>query len=268
MAGTIIKETVPWNPKWSFYLDPITITFGNMFSDVCDANVDDVEEHLAMTGKYFLPGNFWCPWSARILQELEEVISDDPLQTLQPPHFHDTPSLADRCRALEPGTYVDFLATANRADVTDTNHHFVVRITDLSVIHMAREEVALTDGWAMVSGMVIYEMVDWNLPWFFYLAPNSIVLSRSLPESCDASIDDVELRLDHAGSATFLPDSEWCPWTSRLISELEATEAPSAAPSQARPAAIQPTDDASASAQLLSLGRMALVMGVALMALA
>ena len=179
-----------------------------------------------------------------------------------------TPTANANTPTLEPLTYVDFLATANREDITDTSQHFIVRITELSMINMARDEVKLTDGWTMVSGTVVPETVDWNPDWSFYLAPKSIFLSAFFPESCDATIDDVESKLDQIGSATFLPDSEWCPWTSRLISELEATEAPSAAPSQARPAAIQPTDDASASAQLLSLGRMALVMGVALMALA
>ena len=167
----------------------------------------------------------------------------------------------------EPLTSVDFLATANRDDITDTSQHFIVRITELSMINMARDEVKLTDGWTMVSGTVVPEAVDWNPGWSFYLAPKSIFLSAFFPESCDASIDDVEAKLDQVGSASFLPDSEWCPWTSRLLSEVKATDAPSAAPTQARAVAPQPTADASASAPLLSLGRMGLVMAFALMAL-
>jgi hypothetical protein len=48
---------------------------------VCDANVEFVEENLADAGGAFLPDNFWCPWSSRVLEEVGNetvIISDEP----------------------------------------------------------------------------------------------------------------------------------------------------------------------------------------------
>lgn len=34
IAGTIVKETAEWNPDWSFYIDPSTVIFGDVFVEV------------------------------------------------------------------------------------------------------------------------------------------------------------------------------------------------------------------------------------------
>ena len=34
IAGTIVKETADWNPDWSFYIDPATVVFGDVFVEV------------------------------------------------------------------------------------------------------------------------------------------------------------------------------------------------------------------------------------------
>ncbi len=69
--GRIIKRTVPYNPKFSFHIDPATIRFFQVAIEVCDANMVYVEDHLDEAGGAFLPGNHWCPWDSRLTRELK-----------------------------------------------------------------------------------------------------------------------------------------------------------------------------------------------------
>ena len=77
VQGTIIPRTAPYNPDWSFHLDPTTIGFFAIQIEVCDANVTYVEEHLDEVGGSTLPNSFWCPWSSRLVAEITEDV--DPL---------------------------------------------------------------------------------------------------------------------------------------------------------------------------------------------
>ena len=74
VQGKIIARSAPYNPPWSFHLDPPTIRFFEMQIEVCDANVTYVEEHLDEIGGSTLPKNFWCPWSSRLAAEVTEHI--------------------------------------------------------------------------------------------------------------------------------------------------------------------------------------------------
>lgn len=69
--GRIVKRTAPYNPKFSFYLDPPTINFFQMAIEVCDANMVYVEDHLDEACGAFLPGCHWCPWDSRLTREVE-----------------------------------------------------------------------------------------------------------------------------------------------------------------------------------------------------
>lgn len=68
--GRIIKRTQPYNPRFSFHLDPQTIRFFAMAIEVCDANMLYVEEHIDEAGGAFLPGGHWCPWDSRLVREV------------------------------------------------------------------------------------------------------------------------------------------------------------------------------------------------------
>ena len=70
VQGTIIPRPAPYNPDWSFHLDPATISFFEMQIEVCDANAIYVEEHLDEIGGSTLPNSFWCPWSSRLVREM------------------------------------------------------------------------------------------------------------------------------------------------------------------------------------------------------
>jgi hypothetical protein len=74
VQGTIIKQRVPYNPEWSFHLEPASIAFFEMAIEVCDANVRYVESHLPEVGSDFLPKNHWCPWSSRLIKEVTDQI--------------------------------------------------------------------------------------------------------------------------------------------------------------------------------------------------
>lgn len=85
IGGTIVKEPVWWNPMFSYHIDPMTVFFGDFFTEVCDATALYVEEHLEEAGGAFLPNLQWCPWATQVLGELgnETVIITD-VPTMSP----------------------------------------------------------------------------------------------------------------------------------------------------------------------------------------
>lgn len=73
VMGRIIKRPAPYNPGWSFHIDPETINFFEVAIEVCDATTPYVEEHLDEVGGAFLPGGYWCPWSSELTGEVQNV---------------------------------------------------------------------------------------------------------------------------------------------------------------------------------------------------
>lgn len=71
VMGRIIKRPASYNPKWSFHLDPGTIDFFAMAIEVCDADMQYVEDHLDEACGAFLPGCHWCPWSSKLVREVD-----------------------------------------------------------------------------------------------------------------------------------------------------------------------------------------------------
>lgn len=70
VIGTVVTKSASYNSPWSWHLDPGTISFFEMAAEVCDCNVQYLEEHLGEIGGPFLPNNTWCPWSSRLVQEI------------------------------------------------------------------------------------------------------------------------------------------------------------------------------------------------------
>ncbi|QXJ22762.1 calmodulin-binding protein [Actinomadura graeca] len=70
VVGRILKTPAPYNPGWSFHLNPDTIDFFQVAIEVCDATTSYVEEHLDEAGGAFLPGLVWCPWSSKVIREV------------------------------------------------------------------------------------------------------------------------------------------------------------------------------------------------------
>ncbi|MED7929537.1 calmodulin-binding protein [Nonomuraea sp. LP-02] len=70
VLGRITKRPAPYNPRWSYQLNPDTISFFDLAIEVCDATIPYVEDHLDEAGGAFLPGLFWCPWTSRLVREI------------------------------------------------------------------------------------------------------------------------------------------------------------------------------------------------------
>lgn len=71
VMGRILKRSVPYNPKWSFHLDPASVDFFAVAIEVCDANMVYVEDHLDEACGAFLPGCVWCPWDSTVVKEVQ-----------------------------------------------------------------------------------------------------------------------------------------------------------------------------------------------------
>jgi hypothetical protein len=72
VMGRLKKNPKPYNPKYSFHLDPDTIHFFEVAIEVCDASPIYVEDHLDEAGGAFLPGLHWCPWASRLVREVKQ----------------------------------------------------------------------------------------------------------------------------------------------------------------------------------------------------
>jgi hypothetical protein len=73
VMGTIEKSPVSYNTPWHFHLNPETVSFFEVTSEVCHSTIKDVEDHLSEAGGEFLPENFWCPWSSELTKEVHLV---------------------------------------------------------------------------------------------------------------------------------------------------------------------------------------------------
>ncbi len=70
IQGKIIKENAVYNSPWTFYLDPNSIQFFQVAAEVCDGNIQYVQDHLKDVGGSLLPGNVWCPWGSYLIEEI------------------------------------------------------------------------------------------------------------------------------------------------------------------------------------------------------
>lgn len=75
VSGIVEKSPASYNPGWSYHIDPGSITFFQNMTEVCDASIRMVEDHLAEVGGSFLPENRWCPWGSHLLEEVAPVKS-------------------------------------------------------------------------------------------------------------------------------------------------------------------------------------------------
>uniref|UniRef100_A0A0G4F9E1 BP74 N-terminal domain-containing protein n=1 Tax=Chromera velia CCMP2878 TaxID=1169474 RepID=A0A0G4F9E1_9ALVE len=71
VMGRVENGTVSYNPDWSFHLAEDSILFFEMAVEVCDANMQFVEDGLSEVGTDFLPNRVWCPWSSRLVAEMD-----------------------------------------------------------------------------------------------------------------------------------------------------------------------------------------------------
>jgi hypothetical protein len=103
-----------------------------------------------------------------------------------------------------------------------TGAQFVIRLDDPRKIAHAR---AIVDGSEAVrvhvQGTIVPTRATYNPSWSFHLEPASIEFFAMAIEVCDAAIQYVEEHVSEIGSA-FLPNSHWCPWSSRVLAEMKS----------------------------------------------
>lgn len=64
IVSGIVRRSKPYNPNWSYSMGPASIVLGEVFTEVCDAHPNHVENHR----KRWM-GERWCPWSSFISAE-------------------------------------------------------------------------------------------------------------------------------------------------------------------------------------------------------
>lgn len=102
---------------------------------------------------------------------------------------------------------------------------FVIQLIDEGITAHARQILSGVERKQVhVSGMVVKAPAPYNVPWNFYLSPESIAFFELAVEVCDASIRYVAEHLDEVGGA-FLPDSRWCPWDHALCANCQRLKA-------------------------------------------
>lgn len=70
VMGRIVKSKKPYNPNWDYHLDPPTISFFGMAIEVCDVNMNYVNDHLDEARGAFLLRCHWCPWDSKLVREV------------------------------------------------------------------------------------------------------------------------------------------------------------------------------------------------------
>jgi hypothetical protein len=62
--GVVVRDSPSVNAPWSWHIDPDTLEFADMTTEVCDGLPSDVEDGLITSDRY-------CPWLTSVV-ELEE----------------------------------------------------------------------------------------------------------------------------------------------------------------------------------------------------
>lgn len=71
IAGTIVKSPAGYNIGWSYRLDPKSIEFFDMSTEVGDSTMRYVQDHIKEVGGELLPGSRWTGWSSELVAELK-----------------------------------------------------------------------------------------------------------------------------------------------------------------------------------------------------
>ena len=121
-----------------------------------------------------------------------------------------------------PGTIVDFVATSDRDNPSDSTLHYIVRITDPTTIEQARVEAAKQSDFLLVSGTIDKQAVSWNPNWTFYIRPSTVTLGTLFSETCDVTVKYIQFNMPDAG-VTYLPNLQWCPSNSRILREVDTS---------------------------------------------
>lgn len=71
IGGTVVKASTEYNIGWSYHLDPDSVFFFDMSTEVGDSTMRYIENHLGEVGDELLPGGVWTGWSSTLTGEME-----------------------------------------------------------------------------------------------------------------------------------------------------------------------------------------------------
>jgi hypothetical protein len=101
---------------------------------------------------------------------------------------------------------------------------FTIMLTDTEKIKEARDIASgVQTDTVSVIGTVVKTPAPYNPHWSYHLAPASIQFFDTAIEVCDAHPYYVEEHLDEVCEA-FLPGCVWCPYSSRVITEVSISQ--------------------------------------------
>jgi hypothetical protein len=101
---------------------------------------------------------------------------------------------------------------------------FTIMLTDTEKIEEARDIASgVQTDTVSVMGTIVKMPTPYNPHWGYHLAPASIQFFDTAIEVCDAHPYYVEEHLDEVCGA-FLPGCVWCPYSSRVITEVSISE--------------------------------------------
>ncbi|MFJ7147543.1 hypothetical protein ACIQVT_04965 [Streptomyces sp. NPDC100445] len=162
VMGRIRKQAAPYNPGWSYHLDPDTIQFFTMAIEVCDAGMRYTEDHLDEAGGAFLPGSHWCPWGSRLLRE----VNGPAAATGAPasPTALQTKNLASGWPALKGTTFASGIDAACGVPDSGTdlylfkgNQYLRYRVTEEKITSGPK---SLAEGWSGLKGTAFTSGID------------------------------------------------------------------------------------------------------------
>ncbi len=87
IAGTVVKEQVPYNIGWSYHIQDIF--FFEVSTEVGDSTMRYIEKHLAQVGGALLPGSVWTGWSSALVAELDPLHGSAGNDSLEGSHRAD-----------------------------------------------------------------------------------------------------------------------------------------------------------------------------------
>lgn len=120
-------------------------------------------------------------------------------------------------------SYFSFVSTAS---VRTKTHEFVFAVEDPTTIAQLRDIVVnagdIPARNQRVTGTIVTTRADYNAEWPFHFVPSTVRLTQGLDvETCDATPFEIEENLHLVGGA-FLPNAFWCPWSMRVVREVQA----------------------------------------------
>jgi Ca2+-binding RTX toxin-like protein len=82
IAGIVVKSAADYNIGWSYHLEPDSIFFFEVSTEVGDSTMRFIEDHLEEVGGELLPGSLWTGWSSALVDELNDISGGDAADTL------------------------------------------------------------------------------------------------------------------------------------------------------------------------------------------